>query len=199
MDRVIAQTRSWLTNGLVWPGGLCRQASSQQRVWVRRAASRFGRGLSNRRWQVAHNGDTLARTTGKLAGFAGKACAVGAAVDFGVFHALQGRTNGHVLAQVEVEAKGEVLKDHRQIAFAKGGRSKSSPRDQDLAPDRGFNPGDAAQEGGIAATGRAQMADEFARVGGKVDAAQRCGRAEYVCGLRISRMAMGRSCGVGLV
>ena len=123
---------------------------------------------------VAHDGaadgDALALTAGQLAGFQGAACRSVAGsrrrlADLG-FHLglgqfLHAQREGDVFEDRQMRVKRVGLEHHRDAAIHRGEVGHIDAVDDDLARGGGFQPGDDAQKGGLAAARGADEDDEF--------------------------------------
>ncbi len=132
--------------------------------------------------RLAHDGpadgDALALAAGELAGAAVEQHAdleqvgggVDAGGDVGAGHPHVLEAEGQVLAHGHVRVEGVGLEHHREAAL--GFRDVVDPAalDQDVAGGRVVEAGDQAQQGGLAAAGRADEDDEFTVGDFEVDA-----------------------------
>ena len=125
----------------------------------------------------AAHGDALALAAGQLAG---PAVEIGgefqnlhrlghAAVDFGARQAGDLQPEGEVGAHAHVRIEGVGLEHHRHAAAARGDVVDDLSADADVAPGDGFEPGDHAQRGGLAAARGADEGDEGLVLDGEVD------------------------------
>jgi len=97
----------------------------------------------------------------------------GGAVALGLGHPLDLERVGDVVGHRHVRVQGVVLEHHGHVPAARGDPGHVAAADLDGAGGRGLEPGDGAQQGGLAAAGRAEQGEELPVVDAQVQAVDR--------------------------
>ena len=130
--------------------------------------------------QGAGHGDALTLTARQFARIAfqqlfdmhQRCHAFDAAGDLGVRHLGHPQTEADVLEDRQMRKDGIILEDHRDATVLGGQVIDAAPADPDLSGRGGFQPGDDAQQRGLAAARCAQQDHEFLVRDGQVDVVQ---------------------------
>lgn len=93
-------------------------------------------------------------------------------------HSGHAQGKGHVLAHGEMGEQGVALEHGMDGTFFRWGTNQVVPIQQDLPPVRQIEAGDLAQDGGLAATRRAQQSEELPAFHREADVLDRLERAE---------------------
>ena len=123
----------------------------------------------------AAHGDALALAAGKLAGLAveevrqaeGFRRVAHGGVDPVFWLSPVAQAVGHVVVDRHVRVEGVVLENHGDVALDRFELVHAAAADADLAAGDGFEAGDHAQEGGLAAARGADQHAKLARVDGE--------------------------------